>query len=92
MGGARRSSGGTKEQGGRDTEDQHGGWGARRSSVRGPWLEVHEEAAGTLVRHRQTHGVSGKPLEDICSDVSELCSHGITPAPALLPKLRTVRG
>ena len=55
-------------------------------------MEVHEEVAGTLVRHRQTHGVSGKPLEDICSDVSELCSHGITPAPALLPKLRTVRG
>lgn len=68
--GALRSSGDTKEQCGRDTEDQHGDWGALRSSVRGPWLEVREEAAGTPVRHRLTRGVNRKPLEDTCGVVT----------------------
>lgn len=44
--GALRSSGDTKEQGGRDTEDQHGDWGALRSSVRGPcWKCVRRQRA-----------------------------------------------
>lgn len=57
-------------------------------------LEVREEAAGTPVRHRLTtrseQKAFGRHLQ--CSDLPELCSHGITLAPTLLPKLRTVIG